>query len=152
MRMRSPSLTQHFDLHRRHVEVHILGGDLGVGDELVARFERLGRERMAGDRRLEQLLRLGEALDVVDVGVRGDQRHALREREIELADDLQALVDRVFVADVDQRPVVVVVVDQIDAAADPPPGLMIQLDDVREQGLTLEHGEAGERSAKYTGQ
>ena len=94
---------------------------------------------MAGDLRLEQLLGLGEALDVVDVGMRGDQRHALRERKIELPDDLQALVDRVFVADVDQRPVVVVIVDQIDAAADPPPRLMIQLDDVRKQGLTLDH-------------
>ena len=91
---------------------------------------------------LSNLLRLGEALDVVDVGVRGDQRHALRERKIELADDFQALVDRVFVADVDQRPVAVVVVDQIDAATDPPPGLMVQLDDVRKEGLTLEHGDA----------
>ena len=105
-------------------------------------FERLGRERMAGDRRLEQLLRLGEALDVVDVGVRGDQRLALGERKIELPDELEALVDRVFVADVDQRPAAVIIVDQIDGAADPPPGLMVQLDDVREDGLALEHGEA----------
>ena len=84
----------------------VLGGDFGVRDQLVARFQRLGRQRMGGDRRLEDLLGLGEALDVVDVGVRGDQRHAFRERKIELADDLQALVDRVFVADVDERPVV----------------------------------------------
>ena len=111
-------------------------------------FERIGRERMAGDRRLEHLLGLGEALDVVDVGVRGDQRHALREREVELPDDLEALVDRVFVADVDQRPTAVVVVNQIDRAADPPPGLVVQLDDVGEDGLTLEHGgEAGRRAA-----
>ena len=97
---------------------------------------------MGRDRRLEQLLGLGEALDVVDVGVRGDQRHAFREREVELADDLQAVVDRVFVADVDEGPVVLVIVDEIDAAADPPPGLVIQLDDVRKQRLALENGHA----------
>ena len=142
MWMRSPSFDQRVDLHRRHVEVDVLGGDLGVGHELVARFERLGGQRMGGDRRLEHLLGLGEALDVVDVGVRGDQRLALRERKIELPDDLQALVDRVLVADVDQRPVVVVVVDQVDAATDPPPSLVVQLDDVREQRLTLQHGHA----------
>ena len=76
---------------------------------------------------------------MIDVGVRGDQRDALREREIELPDDLQALVDRVFEADVDQRPTAVIIVNQIDAAANPPPRLMIQLDDVRKNGLTLDH-------------
>ena len=100
-------------------------------------FERLGGERVSSDRCLEKLLGLGEALDVVDIGVRGDQRDALREREIKLPNDLEAVVDCVFVADVDERPIVVVVVDQIDAATDPPPGLMIQLNDMRKQRLTL---------------
>ena len=99
---------------------------------------RSAADGMGGDRRLEQLLGLGEALDVVDVGVRGDQRLALAEREIELADQLDAVVDRVLVADVDERPVGLVV-DQVDAAADPPPGLVIQLDDVRKQRGPLEH-------------
>ena len=132
---------QRFDLHGRHVEVDVLGGDLGVG----ARACRPSSSGLAASGWqvtvvLSSLLRLGEALDVVDVGVRGDQRLALREREVELPDDLEALVDRVFVADVDQGPAAVVVVDQVDGAADPPPGLMVQLDDVREEGLTLEHG------------
>ena len=53
------------------------------------------------------------------------------------------LVDRVFVADVDERPVVVVVVDQIHAAAGhPPPSLVVQLDDVRKQRLPLQNGHA----------
>ena len=88
---------QLFDLHGRHLEVNILGGDLGEGHQLVARFQRLGRKRVAGDRRFENLLRLGETLDVVHIGMRGDQRDALREWKIELANDLQAVVDRVFI-------------------------------------------------------
>ena len=42
---------------------------------------------MASHFGLQHLLRGGEALDVVDVRVRGDQRHALREREIKLPDE-----------------------------------------------------------------
>ena len=59
-------------LHHGHVEMDILSRDLGVRDQLVARFQRLGGQRMACDCRLENLLGLGEALNMVDVGVRSD--------------------------------------------------------------------------------
>ena len=48
---------------------------------------------------------------MVDVGVRGDQRHALREGKVQLPDDLEALVHGVFVADVDQRPTAVIIIN-----------------------------------------
>jgi hypothetical protein len=137
------------DFHRRHFEVQVLGGDLGVGRELVAGFERLGGERVRSELGLEDLLGLGHALDVVDVGVRGDQRDALREGEVELADDFEALVDGVFVADVDQGPAAIIIVNQVDRAADAAAGLLVELDDVGEDGVALEHGaERGGAAAK----
>jgi hypothetical protein len=89
------------------------------------------------------LFRSAKTLDMVDVGVGGDQRHALGKGKIELADNLQALIDRIFIADVDESPIVVVVVDQINAATDPAASLVVQLNDVREQGLTFENCHQG---------
>ena len=57
-------LHQPLDLHGRHFQVNILRRDFGVRHELVTRFERNGRGRMASDRRLEQLLiDLGEPIE-----------------------------------------------------------------------------------------
>ncbi len=88
---------------------------------------------------LSNLIELGQALDVVDVGMRGDQHLALRERKVELADQLDDLVDRLFVADVDQQPLGPVE-DQVDVAAHALAGLVVHFDDVGEDGLPLEHG------------
>ena len=63
---------------------------------------------------------------MVDIGVRGDQSDAFREWEIELTDDFQALVDGVFIADVDQGPIICVIIDKIDTTANPPARLMIE--------------------------
>jgi hypothetical protein len=52
---------------------------------------------------------------VVHVGVRGDDRLALGEREVKLTDQLDDLVDRVIEPDVDQQPLVSIV-DQVDVA------------------------------------
>jgi hypothetical protein len=74
--------------------------------------------------------------------MRGDQGHTLGKGEIKLPDDLQALVNRVFVAQINERPIVRIVVDQVDAATNASASLVIQLDDVREQWLTLDYGHA----------
>jgi hypothetical protein len=68
---------------------------------------------------------------------------ALRERKVHLPDHLDDLVDALLVADVDQRPVAVVV-DEIDVAADPPAGLVIHLDHTGEDRATFEHGRRSE--------
>jgi hypothetical protein len=97
---------------------------------------------MACDGRFQQLLGFGEALNMVHIRVRRDQRDTLRKWKIKLPNNFKAIVDRILIADIDKRPIVVVVVDQINAATDPPPGLMIQLNDMREQRLTLQNGHA----------
>lgn len=79
---------------------------------------------MASDCRFEDLFRFRKALDVIDVGMRGDQRYALGERKVELSNQLNAIVDGVFEADVDQRPFVLVV-NQVNAARYAPPRLVI---------------------------
>ena len=56
---------QMFDHDGRHVEVDVLGGDLGKGGELVARFEIFRRLRMAGDGGFENLFRFGQPLNVI---------------------------------------------------------------------------------------
>ena len=76
---------------------------------------------------------------MVGVGVRGDQQLAVRERKIHLPHQLDDLVDRLFVANIDEHPVRSVE-DQIHAATDAMPGLVVQLDHVREDRLPLEHG------------
>ena len=126
------------DLHDRHVEVDVLRGDLGEGLDAVARLQRLDRQRMGQRRCLEDGLRLGEALDVVNVGVRRHEGLALRQREVHLPDHLNDLVHAFFVADVDQPPVAVVV-DQVNVAANPPAGLVVHLDDTGEDGTTFKH-------------
>ncbi len=128
-----------FDGDGRHVEVDVLGSNLSEGGELVARFEVFGGERMGGDRGFENLFGFGEALDVVDVGVRGDERLAFAKRKVEFADEVDDVVDGVFVADVEEGPCVVVV-DQVGAAGDAAARLMVEFDDVGEEGSPLEHG------------
>src|SRR5262249_40784777 len=90
-------------------------------------------------RRFKKLLGLGQALDVIDVSVGGDERLALAERKVELADKLNALVDGVFVANVNESPFLVVI-NQIDRARKPPLSLVVQLDDMRKQGGSCNHG------------
>ena len=132
------------DLHRRHRHVDLLGLDLGEGAELVAGFERGDGPRMGIDGGFEQLLGLGEALDVIDVGMRADQHFALAEREIHLPDHFDNLIDRILQADVDQDPFACVE-DQINTAAQHLPGLEIHFEDVREDGLGGEHCGRGDR-------
>ena len=100
--------------------------------------QRFGGQRMADDLGLENLIQLGQALDVIDVGMRGDQHPAVRQRKIHLPDQLDDLVDRFVEADIDQQPIGAVV-NQIDIAAQPLAGLVIDFDDMRENRFPLEH-------------
>ncbi len=130
---------QRVELHRRHFQVDVLRLDFGERFEPVALGQRLGRLGMPADRGLQSLFDFGQALNVIDVGVRGDQRFAIRQREIELADQIDDFVDRFLKADVDQHPLVLVE-HQIDIAAQPLPGLVVHFDDMGKNWLALEHG------------
>ncbi len=78
----------------------------------------------------------GQALDVVDVGMRGDHGFAIGERKIELANQIDNFVDRLLKADIDQHPFVLIE-HQVHVAAHPLAGLVIHFDDVRKQRLSL---------------
>ena len=130
---------QHIDLAGRHRDLEVLLGlDGGVGHDLVAGLQRLDAERMGGHLGLEQFLGAGEALDVVGVGVRGDDHLAGGQVEIHLPDQLDDLVDRVEVADVDEQELAAAV-DEIDVDAQAPAGLVVHLDDVGEEILPRQH-------------
>ena len=74
--------------------------------------------RVGGHLGLEQLLGLGQPLDVVRVGVGGDEHLALRQIEVHLPDEFDDFGDGVLVADVDQNGQLVAAVDQIDVDAE----------------------------------
>jgi hypothetical protein len=63
----------------------------------------------------------------------------LGQRKIHFANQIDNLLDRIGVADVDQHPLVAIV-DQIDIRADDMAGLMIDFDDVGKKGLPFQHG------------
>ena len=93
---------------------------------------------MPTDVGLQRLLDFRQSLNVIDIGVRGDDRFAVRQRKIELADQIDNFVDRFLKADVDQHPFVLVE-HQIDVAPQPLPGLVVHFDHVRKNRLALEH-------------
>lgn len=75
---------------------------------------------------------------MIDVGMGRHDHLAPSQREVELTDDLDNFIDRVFVTDIDQNPLTRVV-HQIDAAAHDVAHLVVQLDYVRENRLALQH-------------
>ena len=52
-------IEQEINFARRHGQIDALGFDLGEGHDRVTRFDRFDAERMGGDFRLQQFLRLG---------------------------------------------------------------------------------------------
>ncbi len=92
------------------------------------RLQRLDAERMGGHLGLEQLAGAGHALDVIGVGVRGDDHLAGGQVEVHLADQLDDLVDGVQVADVDEQELAAAV-DEVDVDAQAAAGLVVHLDD-----------------------
>jgi hypothetical protein len=95
---------------------------------------------MSRDRRLEQLFCFGEALNVVYIGVGGDECLAVGEGEVEHPNRLHDFVDDFFVANVDQNPLVLVI-DEVDIATENSPQLVVDFDDVWENRFALKHGQ-----------
>src|SRR5207249_12139716 len=106
---------------------------------LVARLQRLDGQRVGAHRRLEQFAGAGQALDVVGVGVRGDDHLAGRQAEVHAADQVDDLVHGVEVADVDEQPFAAAV-DEVEVDAQAAAGLVVHLDDAGEQVFASEHG------------
>src|SRR5579863_8955239 len=85
---------------------------------------------------------------MIDVSMGGDDRFAIRQREVELADHLHDFIDRFIETDVDQHPFGLVVY-QVDVAAESLAGLIVHLDDVRKDRLPFEHGSSSYRRALF---
>ena len=126
------------ELHGGHFHVDILSVDLGKRLDEVSLGQRFGRQAMAADGRLQGLLEMGQALDVIDVGVGGNDRLAIRKWEIKLPDQFENLIGRVLKADIHQQPLGRIV-DQIHIAPQPLAGLVIDLDHMGKNGFTKQH-------------
>ena len=94
---------------------------------------------MGHDRALEDLAGPGQPLDVVHVGMGGDDQLAGREAEVHLPDQLQDVGQLVEEADVDQG-VFRAAVDQVDIDPHPAASLVVHLDHAGEQEMPLNHG------------
>lgn len=84
---------------------------------------------MRRDGGLEQLFGFREALDMVDVGVGGNECLAVGEGEVEHSDRLDDFVDDFLVANVDQNPLVLVI-DEVDVATEHATQLVVDFDNV----------------------
>lgn len=127
-----------FDLNGRHCHLQVLRLDDRQRLERVARGQRFNRVGMRRDGRLQNLLGFRQSLDVVDVGVSGDQRFATRERKVQSANDFDEVIDGLFVTNVDQDPFIGIM-DQVDVAPKHFTGLEVQLDHAGKQGFSCEH-------------
>src|SRR5262249_59416810 len=78
------------------------------------------------------------ALNVVGVGVRGDDHLAGGQVEVHGADEVDDLREGVEPADVDEQELGAAV-DEIDVDPQAPAGLVVQLDHVRKEVLPLAH-------------
>ena len=136
--MLSPSLSLQVDLARRHGDLDVLGLDGGVGQDLVAAFDGLDALGMGRHPGFEHVPGPGQALDVIDVGMGGDDHLARGQVEVHLADQLDDLVDRFQQADVDENELGAAV-DEVDVDPEPPAGLVVHLDDVRKEIFPSQH-------------
>ena len=101
--------------------------------------------RMGGDLGLEQLAGVGRSLDVVGVGVRGDEHLAGGQVEIHLPDQLDDLVDACRDSRCRSSSELAAAVDEIDVDAQAPAGLVVHLDDVGKEIFPGQHGGRLER-------
>ena len=105
-----------------------LRGNLGISQDAVGLGKGRLRQRMTHRLRLRQkVLGQFQSLDMIGVGVSNDQIFALRQRKIELADQIDDFAGRIFVANIDQQPFAAVM-DQIHAAPQAPTRLVVHLD------------------------
>src|SRR5579884_452030 len=126
------------DLARRHRNFKVLRLDGGKGNDLVSAFQRLDTERMSGHLGLEDLLGTGQSLDVIGVGVRGDNHLAGRQVEVHAANQLDDFLHGIDIADVDEQKLVAAV-EEIDVDAQAAAGLVIHLNDSGKQILSRQH-------------
>ena len=84
---------------------------------------------MGGHLGLEHFLGAGQSLDMIGVGVRGDDHLAGGQIEIHLPDQFDDFLDRIEIADVDEQELAAAV-DEINVDAQAPAGLVVHLDDV----------------------
>jgi hypothetical protein len=75
---------------------------------------------------------------MVNVGVCGDDQLTARQREIELPNKINDLVNGIFKADINENPLVAVE-DQIDVAPQALTRLMVHFNYVRKDRLPREH-------------
>ena len=125
-----------------HGDLNSLGVDPGVGEDLVALFERLDAAGMSHDRALEDLAGPGQPLGVVDIGMRGHDQLAGRKAEVHLAGQLEHVGQLVQEADVDQG-VLGASIDQVDVHPHPAAGLVVHLDHAGEQIIPFDHRDVG---------
>ena len=128
----------HVDLAAGHGDADVLGVDPGVGEDFVPLLDGLHALGMRGDLALQHFTGPGEALGVIDVGVRGEDHLAVREVELELADQFEDVDQVVEESHVDQG-VLAPAVDQVDVHTHPAAGLIVHLDDAGEQIQPLGH-------------
>src|SRR5207249_2328211 len=86
----------------------------------------------------QQLTGAGDPLNVVGVGMGGDDHLAGGQVEVHAPDQLDDLLHRIEIADVDQDELAAAV-DQVDVHPEAPAGLKVHLDDTGEEVLPLEH-------------
>ena len=80
---------------------------------------------------------------MIHIGMGCKKRLAFREREIQIANQVDDLIDVLFVTDIDQQPFVSVE-NQVQVATDQVAGLNIQLDNIRENRFSRDHKEFNE--------
>ena len=79
-----------------------------------------------------------KALDVVHIRMGGDQILALIQREIHIPDQVDHVIERVFIPDIDQHPLPGIM-HHIHRTPQPPTGLEVHLDHVRENFVPRQH-------------
>ena len=125
--------------YSRHVDRDALGTDFRIRRHPVAFGQQPGCIGVsAGLRTGQQFGRTPESLHVVDIGVSCDQVPTLGQRKIQASDDLDDLLNRILVADVDQSPFGTVV-DQVDATSQSPSRLIVHLDHAGKQLDPFDH-------------
>jgi hypothetical protein len=110
--------------------VDVLGLNFRERPQAIPLFQRHRRLRVARHRRLQDLLRFRQSLDVIHVRMGGHQRRALGKRKVHLSNEIDDLVHGIFIPEV---------VDQVHVAANNLAGLVIHLDDIRKNRLPLQH-------------
>ena len=75
---------------------------------------------------------------MIHIRMRGKECFALGKREVQITNQVNDLVDIVFIADVDEQPLVLII-NQVEIATDQVPGLDIQFDDIWENRFASDH-------------